>query len=90
MKKSGHTPASDGIYETPSDYDPLAVNMGQLTVFRFTLKCKCNEELLRQGVHSFGILSILSKQEVRIQMNFQNVVIRTFPELPYNLSQILE
>ena len=49
MKKSGHWPKIDGgIYETPSDYDPLAVNMGQLTIFRFTLKCKCNEDLLRE------------------------------------------
>ena len=40
MKKSGHWPKTEGIYETPTAYDPLAVNMGQLTIFRFTLKCK--------------------------------------------------
>ena len=39
---------TEGIYETPTAYDPLAVNMGQLTIFRFTLKCKCNENLLRE------------------------------------------
>ena len=48
MKKSGHWPKTEGIYETPTAYDPLAVNMGQLTIFRFTLKCKCNENLLRE------------------------------------------
>ena len=47
MKKSGHWP-KDGIYETPSEYDPLAVNMGQLTIYRFMLKCKCNEDYLRE------------------------------------------
>ena len=48
LKKSGHGPRGDGIYETPSKYDPFTVNMGQLTIYRFTLKCKCNEDLLRE------------------------------------------
>ena len=46
LKKSGHGPNKDAIYETPSDYDPFKVNMGQLTVFRFTLRCVCKESLL--------------------------------------------
>ena len=31
----------------PSDYDPLSVNMGSLTVYRFTLRCKCNRNALQ-------------------------------------------
>ena len=34
LKASGHNPAENVTYETPSDYDPLAVNMGALTVYR--------------------------------------------------------
>ena len=39
----------EAIYETPSDYDPFKVNMGQLTVYRFTLRCVCQESLLAEG-----------------------------------------
>jgi hypothetical protein len=49
LKKSGHGPKKDAIYETPSDYDPFKVNMGQLTVYRFTLRCVCQESLLAEG-----------------------------------------
>ena len=38
LKKSRHFPAKDAIYETPSDYDPLALNMGQLVVHRISLR----------------------------------------------------
>lgn len=31
----------------PSDYDPLSVNMGSLTVYRFTLRCKCDRSALQ-------------------------------------------
>jgi len=41
LKKSGHGPNKDAVYETPSEYDPFKVNMGQLTVYRFTLRCVC-------------------------------------------------
>ena len=34
LKASGHNPPENVTYETPSDYDPLAVNMGALTVYR--------------------------------------------------------
>lgn len=53
MKANGHWPKGDGIFETPSEYDPLAVNMGQLTVYRFRLKCKCNENLLREEENGY-------------------------------------
>lgn len=53
MKKSGHGPKADGIYETPSEYEPFSVNMGQLTIYRFTLKCKCNEDLLREEENGY-------------------------------------
>ena len=33
LEKSGRKKV-DGIYETPSEYDPFTVNMGQLTVYR--------------------------------------------------------
>ena len=49
LKKSGHGPKKDAIYETPSDYDPFKVNMGQLTVYRFTLRCVCQESLLAEN-----------------------------------------
>ena len=35
------------LYLQPSDYDPLSVNMGSLTVYRFTLRCKCNRNALQ-------------------------------------------
>ena len=38
LKKSRHFPAKEAIYETPSDYDPLALNMGQLVVHRISLR----------------------------------------------------
>ena len=38
LKKSRHFPNRDAIYETPSDYDPLALNMGQLVVHRISLR----------------------------------------------------
>ena len=47
LTKSGHTPPEDAVYETPSDYEPLSVNMGQMTVYRYSLRCVCNQELLR-------------------------------------------
>jgi len=52
LKRNGHLPlkaddADDSSYETPSDYNPFAVNMGQLTVYRFRLRCKCDPNLLK-------------------------------------------
>ena len=47
FKVSGNGPKKDETYETPSDYDPLAVNMGQMTVHRFTLRCKCDTSKLK-------------------------------------------
>ena len=47
LAKSGHTPPEDAVYETPSEYEPLSVNMGQMTVYRYSLRCVCNQELLR-------------------------------------------
>ena len=34
LKASGHFAPGDAVYETPSDYDPLAINMGQLIIYR--------------------------------------------------------
>jgi hypothetical protein len=47
IKKSGHEPPRDAVYETPTAYSPLSVNMGQMTVYRYSLRCVCNQELLR-------------------------------------------
>ena len=49
LKSKGHLPPEQETYETPSDYSPFAVNMGQLTVHRFTLRCKCKKDLLKFG-----------------------------------------
>ena len=49
LKKSRHFPAKDAIYETPSDYDPLALNMGQLVVHRISLRF--NQILLAHPCH---------------------------------------
>ena len=34
LKSSNHFARPDAIYETPSDYDPLSINMGQLIIYR--------------------------------------------------------
>ena len=47
LTKSGRMPPTDAVYETPSEYAPLSVNMGQMTVYRYSLRCVCNQELLR-------------------------------------------
>ena len=52
-RANGHPPRSGAIYDTPSEYDPLSLNMGQLTVYRFKLKCKCNEDLLKEQVDGY-------------------------------------
>ena len=46
LKASGHFAREDAVYETPSDYDPLSINMGQLIVYRFMLRCKCQSSRL--------------------------------------------
>ncbi|TRY71775.1 hypothetical protein TCAL_12171 [Tigriopus californicus] len=46
LTKSGHTLRTDEVYETPSDYNAFAVNMGQLTIYRFRLRCVCDSTLL--------------------------------------------
>ena len=56
LKSSGHFARPDGIYETPSDYDPLSINMGQLMVYRFTLRCKCDPRKLGSGQTCASIL----------------------------------
>ena len=35
LTKTGHKSRGDGIFETPSQYDPFTVNMGQLTIYRY-------------------------------------------------------
>ncbi|XP_040572858.1 uncharacterized protein [Lepeophtheirus salmonis] len=49
LKKSGNEPKKDRIYETGSEYDPYNVNMGQLSIYRFTLRCVCNVNMLKSG-----------------------------------------
>ena len=34
LKASGHLAPGDAVYETPSDFNPLAINMGQLIIYR--------------------------------------------------------
>ena len=40
LQRSQHLPRKGIHYETPSNYEPFAVNMGQMTVYRFTIRCK--------------------------------------------------
>ena len=56
LKKSRHFAKDDIVYETPSDYDPLSVNMGQLIVYRHTLRCKCDETRLSYNQRCATIL----------------------------------
>ena len=49
LKKSGHFASNDAVYETPSDYDPLSINMGQLIVYRYMLRCKCKSSSVGYG-----------------------------------------
>ena len=56
LKSSGHFAREDAIYETPSDYDPLSINMGQLVVYRFTLRCSCDSSKLSWGQTCASIL----------------------------------
>lgn len=41
LKKKQQT-NKDGIFISQSDYDIYKVHFGSLTVYRFSLKCKCN------------------------------------------------
>ena len=41
LKASGHFAPAGAVYETPSDYDPLSINLGQLAVYRVQLRCRC-------------------------------------------------
>ena len=34
LEASGHLAPGDAVYETPRDYNPLAINMGQLIIYR--------------------------------------------------------
>lgn len=38
LKTTNHLANEKLTYETPSDYDPLSVNMGQMVVYRFTIR----------------------------------------------------
>ena len=38
LKVTKHLADDKLTYETPSDYDPLSVNMGQLVIYRFTMR----------------------------------------------------
>ena len=57
LKTSHHFAPDDAVYETPSDYDPLSINMGQLIIYRFTLRCKCDESRLSRGQECARLLS---------------------------------
>ena len=56
LKSFNHFVRPDAIYETPSDYDPLSINMGQLIIYRFTLRCRCDESKLSYGAKCASIL----------------------------------
>lgn len=40
--KNKQKPDKDNIYISQSDYDIYKVHFGSLSVYRFTLRCKCN------------------------------------------------
>ena len=57
LKTSGHFASTDdAVYETPSDYDPLSINMGQLIVYRYMLRCKCKSSSVGYGQKCATIL----------------------------------
>ena len=56
LKKSGNYAKDDAVYETPSDYNPLSINMGQMIVYRFVLRCKCKSSNLGYGENCARIL----------------------------------
>lgn len=56
LKRSGHMADPSLIYETPSDYDPLSINMGQMVVYRFSVRCICDKSTLRNGQKCANVL----------------------------------
>ena len=56
LKRSGHMADGSLIYETPSDYDPLSINMGQMVVYRFSVRCVCNPSSLSYGQRCGNVL----------------------------------
>ena len=42
LKKKQHQTDKEQIFVSQSDYDLYKVHFGSLTVYRFSLKCKCN------------------------------------------------
>ncbi len=66
LKKSGHQPDESAVYETPSSYQPLKVNMGQMTVYRYGLRCVCRQELLRPDQESILRIFLTELYEVII------------------------
>ena len=67
LKKSRHVPPKDAIYETPSDYDPLALNMGQLVVHRISLRF-CDAVI--------SSLSLLSSSSSQVQVRSKPTPVR--------------
>ena len=56
LKSTNHFAKADATYETPSDYDPLSINMGQLIIYRFTLSCTCDQSKLSYGEACASVL----------------------------------
>ena len=56
LKATNNVAKPDAIYKTPSDYDPLSINMGQLIIYRFTLRCRCDESKLNYGEACASVL----------------------------------
>ena len=56
LKATNHFAKPDATYETPSDYDPLSINMGQLIIYRFTLSCTCDKAKLSYGEACASVL----------------------------------
>uniref|UniRef100_T1JFB9 FAM234A/B beta-propeller domain-containing protein n=1 Tax=Strigamia maritima TaxID=126957 RepID=T1JFB9_STRMM len=45
LQISGHKMPSNHTYESQSDYNPFNIHMGQMTVYRLRLRCKCDNFL---------------------------------------------
>ena len=56
LRKNKHLADDSLTYETPSDYDPLSINMGQMIVYRFSLRCICDKSKLSYNQKCANIL----------------------------------
>ena len=79
LKKSRHVPPKDAIYETPSDYDPLALNMGQLVVHRISLRF-CDEVISSLSLLSSSLfLVVIVILTTKFSRSLEQVQVRSKP-----------